>query len=213
MIDTILSYLTLQVSGISFGCFRENHFLFICSDGGISLTPLATCILVIAISTALLSAFNLWRIAREEDRLVRLEALRGTTPRITRTRRRLRTRGFERLGSVVAASRLVGRAEQQRLLAILNALGIREHGDLARFVASKVYCAIAVSAFGWLLLQWSGWFVGSITMRFAVLLGALMLGWRVPDFVLSRFAAHRRLTIEYGLPTRSISSSFAPRRV
>lgn len=200
MIETIFHYLALQVSSIRFGCFRENRFLLVCSDGGISFSPVETCILVIAIATALLSMFNLWRISREEDRLERLEALRGTTPRITRTRRRLRPRGFERLGSIVAASRLVGKAEQQRLLAILNAVGIREQGDLARFVASKVYCAIAASALGWLLLEWSGWFLGSVTIRLAVLLGALMLGWRVPDFVLSRFAAERRLKIEHGLP-------------
>jgi tight adherence protein C len=188
------------VGGISFGCFRENRFLLVCSDGGISFTPLETCILVVAVATALLSAFNLWRISREEDRLGRLEPLRGTTPREGQTARRRRPRGFERLGSIVAASRLVGRAEQQRLLAILNAVGIREHGDLARFVSSKVYCAIATSAFGWLLLEWSGWFAGSVTLRIAFLLGGLMFGWRVPDFVLSRFAAHRRLKIEYGLP-------------
>src|SRR5215469_5484589 len=147
LIETISSHLALRLGGISFGCYRENRFLLVCSDGGISFTPLETCLLVIAVATALLSAFNLWRIAREEDRLARLESLRGTAPPETRRSRRLRPRSFERLGSIVAASRLVGRAEQQRLLAILYAVGIREQGDLARFVASKVYCAIAASAF------------------------------------------------------------------
>jgi tight adherence protein C len=201
VVDTILSYLTLRVGGISFGCYRENRFLLVCSDGGVSLTPLETCILVVAVATALLSAFNLWRIAREEDRLVRLEALRGTTAgEVQRARVRRRPRGFERLGSIVAASRLVGKAEQQRLLSILNAVGIREHGDLARFVASKVYSAIAASGFAWLFLESGGWLAGSTTIRIALLLFALMVGWRVPDFVLSRFAAQRRLKIEHGLP-------------
>jgi tight adherence protein C len=199
-IETISSYLGLRVGGISLGCYRENRFLLACSDGGIGFSLLETCVLAVAVATALLSAFNLWRIAREEDRLVRLEALRGTAPRGAQTTRVRRPRGFERLGSVVAASRLVGRAEQQRLLEILYAVGIREHGDLARFVASKVYCAIAAAASSWLFLESSGWFARSVTIRVAVLLAALMLGWRVPDFVLSRVAARRRLRIEYGLP-------------
>jgi tight adherence protein C len=110
-----------------------------------------------------------------------------------------RPRGFERLGSIVAASRLVGRAEQQRLLVILNAVGVREQGDLARFVASKVYCAMMVAATGWFFLEWSHSFAGSM-IRIALLLGALMFGWRLPDFVLSRVAANRRLRIEQGLP-------------
>src|SRR6201981_1783765 len=36
--------------------------------------------------------------------------------------------------------------------------------------------------------------------RLALLLAALMLGWRVPDLFLSRFAARRRLQLERGLP-------------
>ena len=34
----------------------------------------------------------------------------------------------------------------------------------------------------------------------AVLVGGLMLGWRLPEFVLSRMAARRRVKIEQGLP-------------
>jgi tight adherence protein C len=52
----------------------------------------------------------------------------------------------------------------------------------------------------WLFLEWRQWFAGSATIRVAVLLGALMLGWRLPDFILSRLAARRRLNLEQGLP-------------
>src|SRR5205814_4401143 len=44
------------------------------------------------------------------------------------------------------------------------------------------------------------WFAGPAAVRVAVLLGALMLGWRLPDFLLSRLAARRRLRLEQGLP-------------
>ena len=200
IMETVRSYLSLHINGVGLGCFRENRYFLVCDGPGISFSPLETCLLVVALATALLSALNLWRIAREEDRLTRLEAFRAANPERPQTTRVRRPRGFERLGSVVAASRLVGRAEQQRLLAILNAVGVREHGDLARFVASKVYSAMTVAATAWFFLEWSHSFAGSITIRIALLLGALMLGWRLPDFVLSRVAANRRLRIEQGLP-------------
>ena len=41
--------------------------------------PLDTCILVLALSVALLSAFNLWQIGRREDRESRFDALRGAS--------------------------------------------------------------------------------------------------------------------------------------
>lgn len=200
IMETVRSYLSLHINGVGLGCFRENRYFLVCDGPGIGFSLLETCLLVVALATALLSVFNLWRIAREEDRLARLEVFRAANPERPRITRVRRPRGFERLGSIVAASRLVGRAEQQRLLAILNAVGVRAHGDLARFVASKVYCAMTVAATGWFFLEWSHSFAGSITIRIALLLGALMLGWRLPDFVLSRVAANRRLRIEQGLP-------------
>jgi tight adherence protein C len=59
---------------------------------------------------------------------------------------------------------------------------------------------MTVAATAWFFLEWSHLFAGSITIRIALLLGALMLGWRLPDFILSRVAANRRLRIEQGLP-------------
>jgi tight adherence protein C len=200
IMEAVQSYLSLHINGVGLGCFRENQYFLVCDGPGIGFTPLETCLLVVALATALLSALNLWRIAGEEDRLAHLEVFRAANPERPQITRVRRPRGFERLGSIVAASRLVGRAEQQRLLVILNAVGVREQGDLARFVASKVYCAMTVAATGWFFLEWSHWFAGSITIRIALLLGALMLGWRLPDFVLSRVAANRRLRIEQGLP-------------
>ena len=166
--------------------------------GQASLSPTETVILVVTLAAALLCALHLWRIGRQEDRRDRLMELRGAV--VDRAVREQRPRWYQRIGSIVAASPAVGTVEQQRLLGVLAAAGIRGHGSLAGFVASKLCSAFIVGALWWLLLEWRQLFAGSTTIRVAVLLGALMLGWRLPDFLLSRLAARRRLHLEQGLP-------------
>ena len=177
--DTLAGYLTIRL-------------------GQASLGPAATVILVFTLAAALLSGFNLWRIGKQEDRRDRLMELRGVP--VDRGVRERRPRWYQRLGSIVAASPAVGTAEQQRLLGVLAAAGIKGHGSLSGFVASKLCSAFIAAALMWLFLEWRQWFAGSVTIRIAVLLGALMLGWRLPDFVLSRLASRRRLLLEQGLP-------------
>jgi tight adherence protein C len=177
--DTLAGYLTIRL-------------------GQASLSPTETVILVVTVAAALLCALHLWRIGRQEDRRDRLMELRG--PVVDRAVREQRPRWYQRIGGIVAASPAVGTAEQHRLLGVLAAAGIRGHGSLAGFVASKLCSAFISAALLWLLLEWWQWFAGSVTLRIAVLLGALMLGWRLPDFLLSRLAARRRLRLELGLP-------------
>ena len=86
------------------------------------------------------------------------------------------------------------------MLGVLASAGIKGHGSLSGFVASKLCGAFISAALIWLFLEWSQWFAGSVAIRIAVLLGALMAGWRLPDFILSRLAARRRLSLERGLP-------------
>src|SRR5271166_1019153 len=178
-LDTLASYLTIRI-------------------GQASLGPWETVVLVLTLAAALLSALHLWRIGRQEDRRDRLMELRG--PVVDRAVREQRPRWYQRLGSIIAASPAVGTAEQQRLLGVLAAAGIRGHGSLSGFVASKLCSAFITAALVWLFLEWRQWSAGSATIRVAVLLGALMAGWRLPDFILSRLAARRRLRLEQGLP-------------
>ncbi len=66
--------------------------------------------------------------------------------------------------------------------------------------AAKVCGALATAALAWLLLEWRQLFVAMLVARLAVLCGGLMVGWRVPDIILSRFAALRRRRLEQGMP-------------
>ena len=169
--------------------------------GEVSLGPVETSVFVLALAAALLSGFNLWRISRSETRQDVLVTLRTRSARDTAEDEKPRgPRWYTRLGGLIAASPIIGIAEQQRLLGALAGAGIKGHGDLATFIASKLCGAVAFVALTWLLLEWKEFFGGLAVVRVALLLGALMLGWRVPDVVLSRLAARRRLHIEQGLP-------------
>jgi tight adherence protein C len=159
------------------------------------------CILVLALAAALLSAVNLWRIAQSEDRQKRLlDALRRAAWRPPGALLRPRTPWYQQLGTIVAATRLVGKAEQERLLAALAAAGIKGHGHLATLAAAKVCSAAAFVPFCWLVLEWRQFFVGAISIRSVFLLGAMILGWRCPEAVLSRQAVRRRTRLETGIP-------------
>ena len=153
-----------------------------------------------ALAAALLSGFNLLRISRHEDRSGRLVMLRDTSLETAAAGRARGSRWYDRLGSLVAASPIVGIPEQQRLLGALAAAGIKGHGNLATFIASKVCGAAVFSALLWFFLEWEQLFANLAIIRFALLLGGLMLGWRLPDIILSRLAARRRRRIEQGLP-------------
>jgi tight adherence protein C len=182
LLDLVRTYLTIRV-------------------GEVSLGPVETSVLVLSLAAAVLSGFNLWRIGGHEDRQDRLVLL-GTGPgRTTAQAERARgPRWYTRLGSLIAVSPIIGITEQQRLLGALAAAGIKGQGDLATFLVSKLSGAVTFAGLAWLFLEWRQWFVDSGVIRLAFDIAALMLGWRFPDFVLSRLAARRRLRIEQGIP-------------
>jgi tight adherence protein C len=169
--------------------------------GAMHFGPGATWILVAALALTLVSALGLWRIGQSEDRQKRLlNALRrspGLHPEPSRLRR---PTWFERLGILMAATRIIGLAEQRRLLAALVAAGVKGHGRLAALLAAKTCSAVVFVPLCWLFLEWRHFFIGSSTIRWALLVGAFMLGWRGPDVVLSRLAARRRARLETGMP-------------
>ena len=167
--------------------------------GTLDLTPLETTIVFLCLAVALVSAVRLWRIGQRETRQPRLEALRGGGAAAAVVEAPLR-RWYDWFGGLVAASPLVGRTEQRRLINVLASAGFRRQGSLATLIAAKVCGGVGFLVLMWLLLQWREWFVGSTLIRSAVLLGVLVLGWRLPDFVVSRVAARRRRLIEQGMP-------------
>lgn len=160
-----------------------------------------TCVLAIALTMAVLSALNLGRIARSEGRQRRLfDALRSGPYHLAEPSPEPRQPWYQWLGATVAASRVIGTAAQERLLAALVAAGIKGHGHLAALLTAKLFSAITFLPLCWLVLEWRHFFVGATPVRMALLVGAAILGWRGPDVVLSRLAARRRARLETGIP-------------
>jgi tight adherence protein C len=101
---------------------------------------------------------------------------------------------------MVAATRIIGMAEQRRMLATLAAAGVKGHGRLAALISGKVCSGAAFVPLCWLFLEWCQFFVGATSLRLIFLAGAFILGWRCPEIVLSRLAARRRARLEVSIP-------------
>jgi tight adherence protein C len=168
--------------------------------GVAALHPVQTLVLALALAAALLAGWRLWRLGEREDRSERLDALRSAVGDRAGPGPNRRPRWYDRLGSVVAASRVVGRAEQQRLLNALAKAGFRQQGGLARLVAAKLGGALVLAVLAWAFLEWKGWLGEEPIYRVILMAAALMLGWRLPDFVLARLAERRRRRLEEGVP-------------
>jgi len=153
-------------------------------------------IVAAALVAAGLTGFHRWRIA-ERDRVqqARLDGFRGAIHTEAR-----HLPWYRQLGSRIAASPLIGIVEQQRLLKILAAAGIKGRGSLANFIAMKVCGAIVLGGLAWMGLELAQLFANITLVRLAMLGAALMFGWRLPDFILGYMIKRRRLRLEYGIP-------------
>jgi tight adherence protein C len=168
--------------------------------GPVTLAPIETSLVAMALAAALLSGFNLWRIGRREERVARLAALRVGARDQEQAPLEARIPWHRRLGGIVAASPIVGASDRDRLLRLLDTAGIRAHGRLASVVAAKVCGAVALAGLIWMLLEAYQLLLGMTIIRVTLPFAGFMFGWRLPDIVLSRIAARRRLQLEYGMP-------------
>jgi tight adherence protein C len=182
-IDFFGSFPTFQAGRLVFGAFEA-------------------CVVILALTIALSSAFALWRIGEQEDRQKRLlRALRRnrdplrSDPTLTG-----RSPWHHRLGTKIASMKIIGTAKQQSLLACLVAAGFKGHGHLPTLIASKLCSAAVFPPIGLLVLEWRPIFPGWPAFRLAALAFAFILGWRFPEIILSRLSARRRSRLENGIP-------------
>ena len=155
--------------------------------------------LALALLCALISALKLWQIGQSEDRQKRLldalvRNLRDETSRPPRPP------WYQRLGTAIAANRLIRTKAQEKLLATLVAAGVKGHGHLASLITAKLGGAAILVLLCWLAMEWRHYFAEASTIRGTILVGACIVGWYCPDVVLSRRAARRRARLEVGMP-------------
>lgn len=161
----------------------------------------AACVLISALAVTMLSAFGLWRIGKSEDRQKRLLNVLGRAPRhVSEPLGVPRLTWYQRLGTLVVATRIIDTAGQKKLLDALAAAGVKGHGHLAALVAAKACGAAVFVVLCWSLFEWRQFFAGAITGRLILLAGVFMLGWQFPEVVLSRLATRRRARLEIGIP-------------
>jgi tight adherence protein C len=170
--------------------------------GRLVFAPFDACVVIVALTVALSSAYALWRIGEGEDRRKRLFwALRSNSNRLRPDPMSTgRPPWHQWLGTKIASTKIIGTAEQQSLLASLVAAGFKGHGHLPALIAGKFCSAAVFLPIGWLFLEWRRFLLGWPTLRLAALAFALMLGWRFPEIILSRLSARRRLRLENGIP-------------
>jgi Flp pilus assembly protein TadB len=189
MPETVLAWLT-----------SPNAARFAVRMGEMEFRSQDICILVIALAAAGLTALNLGKIAKSESRERYLFAALRRSQQYFEPPEEPRIPWYQWFGATIAASRIIGTAAQHRLLAALLAAGVKGHGHLAALVTAKIFVAIMFVPLCWLLIEWRHVFIGSVPVRSALLAGAAILGWRLPDVVLSRLAARRRDRLENGIP-------------
>ena len=148
----------------------------------------------VAIPLAMVSGYYLWVIDRRDQAVrLRIERFRGEI-RQTLTND---LRWYHQLGIWLAP--IIGVVEQRRLQKNLSAAGIKARGGVAAFIAIKTIVALSMAGLLWTILEVQS-FEKMMILRVGAIGLGLMFGWRLPDVILSRLVARRRLSLENGIP-------------
>jgi tight adherence protein C len=108
---------------------------------------------------------------------------------------------YGRLGGALAGTMLVGAVDRARLARALSDAGFQGgKRALATLIALKLASVIIFTGTAWIGISSYGLFADMLILRIILLLGGLLIGWRLPDIILKRLAASRRRRIEQGLP-------------
>ena len=138
------------------------------------------------------SGVGLWAVDRR-DRLkrVRLEKLRAPI----RANLPIDRSGWQHLGLLFAP--IIGADEQQRLRKLLAAAGLK--GSFLSLVAAKVISTAVAVVLTWSVLELRH--LLPVMMFLLAALGvAVIMGWRLPEWILNHLVKRRRLRIEHGIP-------------
>ena len=151
--------------------------------------------LAAAIAAAALSGSMLWRMNRQDGaQQRRLDKFRGTATATSLHH----LPWYRRLGTQIALSPIIGVVERQRLVKLLVAAGIKSRGSLANFLATKTCGAAILAGLAWLVIELEQ--VEDYWLWLGSLGVAILVGWRLPDFILGRLVKRRRLRVEQGMP-------------
>lgn len=170
------------------------------------MSDLETLLAAIFVAIALGSLARLWMVGTEEEIEERVKArMPGYAPaaRVEQLDRDALDAApwYGQLGAALAGTMLVGTSDRKRLARLLSDAGFQGgKSALASLIALKVASVIIFTGAAWIGISSYGLFASTLILRLVLLLGGLLLGWRLPDILLQRLAASRRRRIEQGLP-------------
>jgi tight adherence protein C len=167
-----------------------------------------TAVAAVAVALAIYSFVRLWLIIRKEEIAAKLTrwrikreavALPNAAPLDLANEKA--ARWYQRVGAAIAASIFVGATDRARLTKSLAAAGMRSSPAwLATLVAVKLATLLAVGTAAWSALAFYGVFDRFGIFRVILILAAVLLGWRLPDFGLLIAARRRQEKIDRSLP-------------
>jgi tight adherence protein C len=153
-------------------------------------------VLLTAIGATILFGLKRWRLADlDRKQRLRLDRFRGVVP--------VQAAGMpwhRHLARSIAASPIIGTVEQQRLLKLLAAAGIKSRGSLANFISFKIGAAAILAGLVWIGLELGNLLAGAMIFRLAAVGAGFLFGWRLPDVILGHWIKRRRLRLEAGIP-------------
>lgn len=135
----------------------------------------------------------------DRDRQVkqRLAAIKGVSG--TKAPTRSRYAMLQKIGLALAESPLVGAKEQTKIVAQLGEAGIHGRDALRIFIAVKAVLGSGLTILLWLILGATGNTPESFIFRLLAIIAPALIGWRLPDMVISRIARRRRRKLSEGV--------------
>ena len=170
------------------------------------MSGLETLLVAVFIAIALGCLVRLWMVGSEEEIEDRVKArMPGFAPtaQVEQLDREALDAApwYGKFGAALAGTMLVGASDRARLVRLLSDAGFQGgNRALATLIALKVASVIIFTGIAWIGITSYGLFAATLILRVILLLGGLLVGWRLPDIILKRLAASRRRRIEQGLP-------------
>jgi tight adherence protein C len=159
------------------------------------LIVVAALLILVAANAALLLRLS----DRDRQIKLRMAAIKALLP--SRPGARQGRFGMLRsIGAALAESPLVGRKEQEKMTVQLAEAGIHGRESLRVFVAIKAGLALTVTFIAWIALGATGFAPQTLVYRLIAIIGPALIGWRLPDMVISRIAKRRKRKLAEGVP-------------
>ena len=153
-------------------------------------------VIVMAVNAVLL----LRAPGRDRQIKARLSAMKGTGGQAKAEIAPSRFAQLEKFGLALVESPLVGAKERAKIQVQLAEAGIYGSDTLRVFVAVKAVLGISFVALAWFALIVTGHAPHALIWRVLATIAPALIGWRLPDMIVSRMAKRRRRRLAEGVP-------------